>query len=100
MIDTAQEPPSAKGPADAVTYYFGGFAFDPMRGVVRHPDGAEVSLRPKSADLLHLPAQHTTRLFGRDELMNAVWPGACVAADSMSQCITNTRPSVIAKVAV
>jgi DNA-binding winged helix-turn-helix (wHTH) protein len=88
MIDTAQEPPSAKGRADAVSYYFGGFAFDPMRGVVRHPGGAEVSLRPKSADLLHHLAQHATQLVGRDELMDAVWPGVSVTDDSITHCVT------------
>lgn len=65
--------------------------FEPSRGVVRTPDGAEATLRPKTARvLLHL-AQQCGRVVKREELIEAVWPGVYVTDDSLTQCVAEIR---------
>lgn len=65
--------------------------FEPSRGVVRAPDGAEAVLRPKTARvLLHL-ARRGGELVEREELIEAVWPGVYVTDDSLTQCIAEIR---------
>src|SRR3954469_24396682 len=91
MTDTAQEPPPAKRSADAVRYQFGGFVFDPVRGVLRQPRGFETVLRPKAAGLLHHLARHAGQVVGREALLDAIWPGVSVTDDSITQCVTEIR---------
>src|SRR3954463_9588002 len=91
MVDTVQEPPLVKSSPDMAMCQFGGFAFDPLRGVLRQPDGIEVSLRPKSAELLHHLARNATHVVRRNELMDTVWPGVIVTDDSITQCVAEIR---------
>src|SRR3954464_421018 len=91
MVDTVPEPPLGKDSPDMAICQFGGFSFDPLRGVLRQPDGIEVSLRPKSAELLHHLARNATHVVGRNELMDTVWPGVIVTDDSITQCVAEIR---------
>lgn len=91
MLEVAPETPQLKAAASADTYRFGGFAFDPVRGMLRQPGGLETVLRPKAADLLHHLLRHATQVVGRDALMDAVWPDVSVTDDSITQCLTEIR---------
>lgn len=91
MLEAGQETPPPGAAAGAAGLRFGGFAFDPGRGVLRQPDGTETVLRPKPADLLHHLARHATQVVGRDALMDAVWPGVVVTDDSITQCVAEIR---------
>jgi hypothetical protein len=61
MVDTVPEPPLGKDSLDMAICHFGGFSFDLLRGVLRQHHGSEVSLRPRSAELLHHLAWNATR---------------------------------------
>ena len=54
-------------------------------------DGAEIALRPKSFSLLRYLVENAGRLIGREELMQAVWPGIFVTEDSLIQCVKEVR---------
>jgi adenylate cyclase len=71
-------------------YRFGCFLLDLRRGVLL-ADGAERPLRPKSFALLQHLAERAGQLVGRDEIMEAVWPGTFVTEDSITQCIRDIR---------
>ena len=71
-------------------YRFGRFLLDVRRGVLLL-DGAERPLRPKSFSLLQHLAERAGQLVGRDEIMEAVWPGTYVTEDSITQCIRDIR---------
>jgi adenylate cyclase len=80
-----------RNPLEAASYRFGGFALDPARGILLRPDGAEVGLRPKSAEVLRHLARNPGRVVSRDELMEAVWLGVIVTDDSITQCVAEIR---------
>ena len=61
-------------PVTAAIYRFDRFVLDLGRGSLS-VDGAECALRPKSFSLLQYFIEHPGRLIGRDEIMQAVWPG-------------------------
>lgn len=69
---------------------FGRFVLDLRRGALL-ADGSERPLRPKSFALLRHLAEHAGQLVGRDEIMEAVWPGTFVTEDSITQCIRDIR---------
>ena len=69
---------------------FGGFVIDLRRGALL-ADGTERPLRPKSFALLRYLAERAGQLVGRDEIMEAVWPGTYVTEDSITQCIRDIR---------
>jgi adenylate cyclase len=71
--------------------HFGSFAVDPRRGVLRHPDGSEVTLRPKAMEVLRMLVERSGRVVERDALMNAVWPDVFVTDDNITQCIAEIR---------
>jgi DNA-binding winged helix-turn-helix (wHTH) protein/tetratricopeptide (TPR) repeat protein len=71
-------------------YRFDRFLLDLQRGVLL-ADGMECSLRPKSFALLRLLVENPGRLIGRDEIMQAVWPGVFVTDDSIAQCVRDIR---------
>ncbi|HEX4367415.1 MAG TPA: winged helix-turn-helix domain-containing protein [Rhodopila sp.] len=71
-------------------YRFGGSLLDLRRGVLV-VNGAERPLRPKSFALLQHLAERAGQLVGRDEIMEAVWPGTFVTEDSITQCIRDIR---------
>lgn len=73
------------------TYRFDEFRLDALRGVVLGPDGTELRLRPKTFALLRHLLDHPGQLLGREELLEALWPGLVVTDDSLTQCIGELR---------
>ena len=76
---------------DSGVYHFGEFRLDPASGAVLGPDGAELRLRPKAYAMLRHLLDNPGRLLGREELLDALWPGVIVSDDSLTQCIVDLR---------
>lgn len=72
------------------TFRFDRFVVDGARGALL-ADGVERPLRPKSFTLLRYLADRAGQLVGRDEIMEAVWPGTYVTEDSITQCVRDIR---------
>jgi DNA-binding winged helix-turn-helix (wHTH) protein/tetratricopeptide (TPR) repeat protein len=75
-------------------YRFDRFRLDPWRGVLARDDGTELHLRPKAFALLKLMLDHPGRLFGREELLEGLWPGVIVTDDSLTQCVGDLRQAL------
>lgn len=73
------------------TYRFDEFRLDVVRGAVLGSDGAELRLRPKTFALLRYLLDHPGQLMGREELLEALWPGLVVTDDSLTQCVSELR---------
>jgi predicted ATPase/DNA-binding winged helix-turn-helix (wHTH) protein len=71
-------------------YQFGEFTLDVVRGCVLKA-GEEIKLRPKVYETLKYLVEHAGQLIGKQELMQAVWPGSFVTDDSLVQCILELR---------
>jgi predicted ATPase/DNA-binding winged helix-turn-helix (wHTH) protein len=71
-------------------YEFGDFTLDIARGCV-FKGGVEIKLRPKVYEALKYMVEHSGRLIGKQELMQAVWPDAFVTDDSLVQCTLELR---------
>lgn len=69
---------------------FAGFVLDTDRGVLSG-DGKEVTLRPKSLAVLCVLLDHAGRLVTKEQLLEAVWPGAVVSDDTVTQSIGDIR---------
>jgi adenylate cyclase len=69
---------------------FGRYVLDLHRGCLLL-DGREVALRPKTFAVLHYLVTHPGRLVGKDELLEAVWPGLVVTDDTLVQSIGELR---------
>jgi predicted ATPase/DNA-binding winged helix-turn-helix (wHTH) protein len=72
------------------TYQFGEFTLDVSRGCVLK-EGKEIQLRPKVYETLKYLVEHSGRLIGKQELIQAVWPDAFVTDDSLVQCTVELR---------
>ena len=73
------------------SFAIGEHVFDPARGVLRAGDGTDVTLRPKTAQvLLHL-AQRGGQVVARQDLIEAVWPGIYVTENGLTQCVADIR---------
>ena len=72
------------------SYEFGDFTLDIARGCV-FKGGVEIKLRPKVYEALKYMVEHSGRLIGKQELMQAVWPDAFVTDDSLVQCTLELR---------
>lgn len=77
--------------ASDAAYLFASYRLDPLRGMLFDATGGEVRLRPKPFALLRYMLDDPGRLFGRDELLAALWPGVVVTDDSLTQCISDLR---------
>jgi adenylate cyclase len=71
-----------------------GVIIDLTRGRLTDRSGMEVSLRPKSLDLLLTLARNPGRVLSRDELFDAVWPNVTVTEDSIAQCVREVRRAI------
>ena len=71
-------------------YEFGDFTMDIARGSV-FKGGEEIKLRPKVYETLKYLVEHSGRLIGKQELMQALWPDAFVTDDSLVQCTLELR---------
>lgn len=54
----------------------------------------QIALRPKAFDVLRYLVEHWGRVIGKEELINAVWPGLCVTDDALVQCIRDVRQAL------
>ncbi|MFK0161020.1 winged helix-turn-helix domain-containing protein [Rhizobium sp. NPDC090279] len=75
-------------------FCFAGFVLDPDRAELHGPDGSAIRLRPKAFELLNFLVAHNRRVVGKQELMEAVWPGIHVGEDSLFQCIREIRAAL------
>ena len=69
---------------------FGSHTLDLQRCTLRH-GGEVVELRPKAFDVLRHLVLNPGRVVGKDELLQAVWPGVVVTDDALVQCIGDVR---------
>jgi formylglycine-generating enzyme required for sulfatase activity/DNA-binding winged helix-turn-helix (wHTH) protein len=69
---------------------FDRFALDLARGCLRD-DNREISLRPKTFEVLCYLAENAGRLVSKQALFDAVWPSVAVCDDSLVQCIRELR---------
>lgn len=72
-------------------YFFADFVLDTDRAELRRVDGPATRLRPKTLELFKLLVQNSHRVLGKEELMEAIWPGIHVGEDSLFQCIREIR---------
>ena len=72
------------------SYCFASFVLDLSRQAVRGSAG-DVSLRPKSFEVLCYLLQHGGRVVGKDELIGAVWTDVTVSDESVTRCISDIR---------
>jgi DNA-binding winged helix-turn-helix (wHTH) protein/TolB-like protein len=72
---------------------FGTFVIDADRAqVTQH--GIPIALRPKTFALLVQLADRARRVVGKQELLNAVWPGLIVTDDSLTQAVSELRAAL------
>ncbi len=69
---------------------FGPFVIDAGRAELTR-DGMPVALRPKTLALLSHLAERAGSVVGKQELLDAVWPGLIVTDDSLTQAISELR---------
>jgi DNA-binding winged helix-turn-helix (wHTH) protein/TolB-like protein len=69
---------------------FSSFILDLDRMCVIGPAG-KAELRPKSFDVLRYLVEHSGRVIGKEELIDAVWPNLTVTDESLTRCISDVR---------
>lgn len=75
-------------------FFFADLVLDTERAELRRADGSTTRLRPKTLELLKLLVTNNHRVLGKEELMEAVWPGIHVGEDSLFQCIREIRAAL------
>lgn len=73
---------------------FAGFELDRQRAELRGADGTVTKLRPKTFAMLSLFVANPGRVFGKQDLMEAVWPDVHVGEDSLFQRIRELRSAL------
>lgn len=71
-------------------YRFGEFTLDLARGCLLKGQD-EIKLRPKVYEALKYLVENPGRLVGKQELIQAIWPGTFVTDDSLVQCTVELR---------
>lgn len=71
-------------------YRFHGFTLDTAAGALDSPLGP-VPLRPKALALLELFIRSAGRALGKDEILQAVWPGVTVTDETLTQTVHELR---------
>jgi len=69
---------------------FGPFTIDADRAELTR-NGDPIALRPKTFALLLYLADRAGKLVGKQELLDAVWPGVIVTDDSLTQAVSELR---------
>ena len=77
----------------AMLYRFGGFAADRVAYRVTRDDSA-LDLTPKLLDLLFFLLDRPGQLVTKEELLDAVWPGANVTENAMAQAVSDLREAL------
>jgi TolB-like protein/DNA-binding winged helix-turn-helix (wHTH) protein len=85
---------STASDADGARLRFDRYVLDLERGSLM-ADDEEVALRPKTFALLRYLATHPGRLVSKDELLAAVWPDVVVTDDSLVQCVSELRRTLL-----
>lgn len=57
-------------------------------------EGNVVALQSRVFDLLHFLATHQDRVVGKDELLDAVWPGRVITEAALSRAVMKARKAV------
>ena len=73
---------------------FAGFRYVEERRCLRHDDGREIPLRPKTLGTFRHLAANADRVVGRDSLHREVWNKAFVTDDSLGKCIAEIRHAI------
>lgn len=96
MAGSAIPASAARLPCDASSgrVRFGHYVLDLQRGCLLAGD-EEVTVRPKSFELLRYLVGNPGRLVSKDELLTAVWPNVVVTDDSLVQCVTELRRALL-----
>ncbi|KAB2895790.1 MAG: transcriptional regulator [Burkholderiaceae bacterium] len=84
---------SAVSAADSPVFRFNEFVLDVAHRSLRRAD-REVELRPRSFEVLAYLVGAAGRAVGKDELLQAVWPGVVVTEDSLTRCISDIRQAL------
>jgi pimeloyl-ACP methyl ester carboxylesterase/DNA-binding winged helix-turn-helix (wHTH) protein len=71
-------------------FSFGRFELDLSTGRVRGPSGP-IPLTPKALAVLEHLAARPGRLVGKDELLEAVWPGVFLGDGALKACVSEIR---------
>lgn len=75
------------------TYIFGEFTLDLDRGALLRA-GVDLTLRPKSFEVLCHLVQRSGLLVTKAELLDAVWGRTIVTEDSVSHCVSDIRKAI------
>jgi Tol biopolymer transport system component/DNA-binding winged helix-turn-helix (wHTH) protein len=78
---------------EPTTYHFGPFRINNRDRLLLRGDQL-VALPPKSADALLLLLNHPGQVIGKQELLQALWPGVAVQEGSVTQCIWQLRKAL------
>ena len=76
-------------------YCFGDFVLDLDAGFLKKHTGEEVTLRPKSFEVLACLVQHAGHLVTKSTLIDAVWADAAVTDNSLTQWLKFDGPLVM-----
>jgi DNA-binding winged helix-turn-helix (wHTH) protein/tetratricopeptide (TPR) repeat protein len=72
---------------------FSSFILDLDRLCLYGHDG-KAELRPKSFEVLRYLIEHSGRVVGKEEVINAVWPDVTVTDESLTRCISEVRRAI------
>jgi predicted ATPase/DNA-binding winged helix-turn-helix (wHTH) protein len=76
--------------SSSLIYQFGEFTLDVARACLLKAE-KDIKLRPKVYETLKYLVENPGRLISKQELIQAVWPGAFVTDDSLVQCAVELR---------
>ena len=71
-------------------YCFGEFTLDLRAGFLRRR-GDEVTLRPKTFEVLTFLVERRGQVVSKSALIDAVWPDAAITDNSLAQCVSEIR---------
>jgi tetratricopeptide (TPR) repeat protein/DNA-binding winged helix-turn-helix (wHTH) protein len=72
----------------------GAFELRTDLGVLRHVEGDEIALRPKTYQTLLYLVRNRHRLVTKEELTSEFWPDTAVTDDALVQCIVELRKAL------
>lgn len=73
---------------------FGNVIYELDTGQLTDEEGRPITVREKSLRVLGKLAAHNSVTIGKDELIDAAWPGKFVSDDSLVQCIKDIRSAL------
>lgn len=77
-----------------MTVQLGKAIFDRDNGRLIDLEGAPLSLRPQSFEVLCLLAARPEEILSREDIFDAIWPDVAVTDDSLTQCIADIRKAI------